>query len=189
MLINGQSNNCYLCNKKYKDKNIELLKTMIEFFPIIYATSYSINSNDRNFKSEYIISQLIMQCLEELKIDGIAYISKKISNSIVGYAQGTNLAIPIKYNGCYIYDNELSKYGELCKDICLTNSVNFAEFQKLAHSYVHVDKYSFVSTCYTDVGSSEIELAGRDIVYQDCTFSKFDNYLSSINHEISQIYR
>lgn len=189
MLINGQSNGCNLCEEKYREKNIELLKTMIEFFPLIYATSYSVNNSDRSFKSEYIISQLIMQCLEELKIDGIAYISKKVSNNVVGYAQCTNLAIPIKYKGCYTYENETSKYGELCKDIRLTNSVNFEEFKKIVHSSLYEDKYSFINTCYTDEYNSKIDLAGRKIIYQECLFSKFDNYLCSLDHSASEIYK
>jgi hypothetical protein len=189
MLINGQASGCNFCEKEYIEKNIELLKTMIEFFPIIYATSYSIINANRNFKSEYIISQLIIQCLEELKVDGIAYISKKVSNNLVGYAQCTNLAIPIKYKGCYTYENEISRYGELCKDIYLTNCVNFAEFQKLVHSSRHEEKYSFINTCYTDIGTSEIELAGRNVIYQECTFSRFDNYLFSLNHSVSEIYK
>lgn len=43
----------------------------------VYATSFSIKNKERKFKSEYIVSQLIMQCLSELLIDGIAYASKK----------------------------------------------------------------------------------------------------------------
>lgn len=83
---------------KKKDNNTKLLNLMIELMPLVYATSFSIKNTNRKFKSEYIISQLIMQCLNELKIDGIAYISKKVKNSILAFPQCINLAIPMKTN-------------------------------------------------------------------------------------------
>ncbi|MDS0528475.1 hypothetical protein NNC19_22555 [Clostridium sp. SHJSY1] len=186
MLINGLG--AYLSNDGSEKENFKLVETMIEIFPLIYATSYSINNSNRQFKSEYIISQLIMQCLQELEIDGVAYVSKKLERSIIGYMQCINLAIPIKYVGDYIYENSINKYGQIFKNIKLTNPINLAEYQKLVHFDIHVDKYSFINSCFSNGYTSQIRLAGKDIVYQECTFSKFDNYLCSQVHEISEIF-
>lgn len=188
MLINGQASNCLMCSDEYKIENINALKAMIEFFPIICATSYTIRNTDRQFKSEYIISQLVMQCLEELNINGIAYVSKKVSNGLIGYPQCVNLAIPIKFNGNLMMDTDISRYGELCSCITLTDSVNLSEYQKVAHSYVYNDKYSYINSCFTDGYFSLIELSGREIPYRDCTFSKFDNFLCSLEHKVSDIF-
>ncbi|AWZ48300.1 hypothetical protein C3495_05460 [Clostridiaceae bacterium 14S0207] len=108
---------------------MQILKIMIETFPLIAATSYSIQNNFRSFKSEYIISQLIMQCLEELKIEGIAYQSKKCE----GYELlNINLAIPMINKT----DNQQNLYGKICNEIRLTDPVNFSEFEKRARKDV-----------------------------------------------------
>lgn len=188
MLINGQASNSLLCPNEARFENISLLKAMIEFFPLICATSYTVRNTDRQFKSEYIISQLVMQCLEELNIDGIAYVSKQVSSGIIGYPQCVNLAIPIKANYDFKIDADIKKYGEVCKDITLTNPVNLSEYLKVMHSYVYVDKYSYINSCFTDGSFSLIELSGREIAYQDSIFSKFDDYLCSLNHKLSDVF-
>lgn len=49
-------------------------------------TSFQVKEMKRNFKSEYIISQLLMQVVNELDIDRIAYLSKKMVD-IYAYPQ------------------------------------------------------------------------------------------------------
>lgn len=188
MLINGQANICTKCEKDIKLRNLSLLRAMIEFFPLICATSYSVKNKNREFKSEYIVSQLVMQCLEELGVDGIAYISKKVSGNIIGYPQCVNLAIPIKSNGKLKMKSNVDKYGDLCRQILLTTPANFSEYQKISHSYVYSNETSYINCYFTDGFPSLIELSGRNIPYHECTFSKFDNYVYSLEHGLAEIF-
>lgn len=63
-----------------------------ELFPIVCATSFQVLEMNRSFRTEYMISQLLMQVVNELGINGVAYISKngrllcKSSNGKFGYA-------------------------------------------------------------------------------------------------------
>lgn len=61
----------------FNDEWLKDALSLIELFPLIIATSYKVRDNNRSFKSEYIISQLVMQCLPLLETEGVAYISKK----------------------------------------------------------------------------------------------------------------
>lgn len=86
--------------KKTKDK-------MIKLFPIVIA--YWVLEQGRSFKSEYIISQLIMHCLKNLKLMGwLIYLKDDFQ-----YPHGVNLAIPVRVK------NE--KFGEVCNNFSLTN--------------------------------------------------------------------
>lgn len=58
------------------EKNMVL--SSLEIFPLVIATSYHVSEMNRKFKSEYIISQIIMQVCNELNIDGVAYLSKRM---------------------------------------------------------------------------------------------------------------
>ena len=95
-LVNKQLKVTIEINEDKKDYNINLLESMLEIFPLVYATSFTIKNKERRFKSEYIVSQLIMQCLSDLNIHGIAYASKKVVDSILAFPQCINLAIPMK---------------------------------------------------------------------------------------------
>lgn len=188
-IINGQISSCRICSNENKTYNIQLLKALIEFFPLICATSYSISQKNRIFKSEYIISQLIMQCLKELNIDGIAYMSKKVKSMFEGYPHCVNLAIPMIGNTFTAFNNEQDKYSELCRYIKLTEPVNISEHMKIERPYLYTTKNkSFVNTCYSDGPFAKINFAGQQIFYSECYFSEFDNYLCGLNHNTVNIF-
>lgn len=101
----------------------ELQISMLKLLPIVFATSFSVNSKDREEKYEYIIPQLVMQSLSELNIDGVAYLSKQGKDDYQ-YPQGVNLAIPVLdiSNG--------NQYGEVCSKFVITEPKGFYEFKK-----------------------------------------------------------
>ncbi len=172
MLINGQTSWIKINNNQFTNQNITLLKALIGFFPLIIATSYSINNSNRAFKSEYIISQLIMQCLDDFGIDGIAYMSKKAKDGIGGFPQCVNLAIPMKYDG------NGQGYSNLFKEIQLTPPINLAEFKKLKNRIEHGIKESYINRCYETFGyNAQIDLGGVKHPYKHTEFSDFDNWL------------
>lgn len=156
---------------------------MMEIVPLVLATSYSIKEGNRKFSSEYIISQLIMQCLSELDIDGVAYVSKKVKNDYIAYPHCINLPIPIKYKGSFVFDKEIDKYGALCESIELIEPINFSEFLKIKNEYINSQSISYINKIYTKGFTSEIKLAGRNIEYNKSTFGDFDNYLVGLKNE------
>ncbi|MCC0634787.1 RES domain-containing protein [Clostridioides sp. ES-S-0001-02] len=189
MLINGHATQVISCDSNKKINNLNMLKTMIEIFPLICATSFRVKNIYREFKSEYIISQLVMQCIEELDIDGIAYTSKKVSHSLLSYPQCVNLALPIKCGSKLEINSESDEYGEICKEIHLTQPVNLSEYLKIDRPNMFIKELSYLNCCFNDGFTSNIELANRNISYQDTIFSRFDNYIYSLEHKCAEIFK
>lgn len=189
MLINGHAAQVISCNSNKKTNNLNMLKTMIEIFPLICSTSFRVKNIHREFKSEYIISQLVMQCIEELDIDGIAYTSKKASDSFISYPQCVNLALPIKCGSKLEINSESDEYGEICNQIYLTQPVNLSEYLKIDRPNMFIKEQSYLNCCFNDDFTSNIELANINISYQDTIFSKFDNYIYSLEHKYAEILK
>lgn len=129
-----------------------------------------------------------MQCLGELEIDGIAYTSKKVNNTSIGYPQCVNLAIPMKSGEKLEIDSESDKYGDICKSVYLSNPLNLSEYLKVNRPDLFTEKRSYLNLCFNDGFSSNIELANKYIPYQDTIFSKFDDYLCSLEHKRADIF-
>ena len=189
-LINNQARNSMRFNGDKKDCNIKLLEYMIEVIPLVYATSFSIKNKERKFKSEYIVSQLIMQCLSELKIDGIAYASKKVKNSVIAFPQCINLAIPMKINKKFKFKSERDNYADICENISLTEPVNLSEFIKMGRNNKFLNRRSYINTCFSSDNSLEasIILSGKYIDYKWTEFANFDNYIFDLKHEKADIF-
>lgn len=175
----NQIHSPYWNSLKEYEKNLYLGR--IEFWPLICATSFTVNEENRKFKSEYIISQLIMQCLSDLKIDGIAYLSKKARQGIIAYPQCVNIAIPmINKNGYINKEDIFSEVAQKCK---LTKPVNLAEYMMLKNDNKVFNK-SYINYFYPEGNqNAAIEFAGNIIDYQKCVFSDFDNYLVNLHHD------
>ncbi|WP_431800030.1 hypothetical protein [Halobacillus andaensis] len=153
------------------------LNSLIEFFPLVIATSFSVSEENRNFKSEYIVSQLIMQSLTELEIDGVAYISKRVQHhderiqmGMENFPSCVNLAIPMKREV-----NEL--YSDFAKDIQLTKPINYKEFLN-SKPTLNGDKVSFANL-FED---SSVIYNGKQVNFTSLPFSQLDNYLVNLEH-------
>ena len=107
--------------KTYDDRSAKIIIDSISLFPLVAAVSIKCKDNNRNFKSEYVIPQLLMYCLKG-DVIGIAYHSNEISTDNHMYA--TNIAIPI-----INYDKN-DKYGKIKNDIFVTEPLNFDYFDK-----------------------------------------------------------
>ncbi|SME38928.1 hypothetical protein BACERE00185_04528 [Bacillus mobilis] len=147
------------------------MKSLIELFPLIIATSFKVKESSRSFKSEYIISQLVMQCLSDLDVEGVAYTSKRIDSDSQHDSTCVNLAIPMK--------NDCDKYSEFARELPLTNSINFAEYKKMTIQPVAVEQ----KTAFCNSFEQMISYLGGIIYYNQLEFSKFDDYLYSQPHE------
>nr|WP_295762520.1 RES domain-containing protein [uncultured Intestinibacter sp.] len=193
-LVNKQLKVTIEINEDKKDYNINLLESMLEIFPLVYATSFTIKNKERRFKSEYIVSQLIMQCLSDLNIHGIAYASKKVVDSILAFPQCINLAIPMKINKKFKIQNESDNYADMCQNILLTNPVNFSEFIKMGgNNKTHTIGNWTPTFSYRLFGNgyfpeSKIYLSGKEIYYKDTEFANFDNYIFALKHDKADIF-
>lgn len=151
-----------------------------KIWPLVCATSFSILEKNRSFKSEYIISQLLMQCLKDFGIDAIAYNSKKM-NDLYAYPQCVNLAIPAISKGNDLY-SDISNYIEL------TESVSFGKFSELKDP--KITSQSYVNEIYGEIDEltkqklyqDKVDLMGEKISYFESQFGKFDGYLVSQKH-------
>ncbi|MFD4928405.1 hypothetical protein ACFWMS_05645 [Peribacillus butanolivorans] len=151
--------------------------SLIEFFPLVIATSFSVSEDKRQFKSEYIISQLIMQSLASFGIDGVAYVSKKIEHNNPSIQTGNenfpscvNLAIPMKN------DNK-EDYSTFAIDIRLTEPINFKEYLD-STPYPCGNKISYANL----FEYSTVTHNGKEVNYTSLPYSRLDNYLVNLDH-------
>lgn len=187
-LISNQASNSMRFNGDKRYNNIKLLEYMIELMPLVYATSFSIKNKERKFKSEYIVSQLIMQCLSELNIDGIAYASKKVKDSITAFPQCINLAIPMKTNKEFNFNKERDNYADICEEILLTDPVNLSEFLKVDRDNNYKIDRSYINECFNGTLEDKIILGGKHVDYNFTEFANFDNYIFSLKHEKADVF-
>lgn len=152
------------------DKDIYFLEEMLEIFPLVYATSYNILEQNRSFKSEYIVSHLIMQCMKELRIDAVAYFSKKISDE-TAYPYAINIAIPVEKD--FKKDNS---YWLKADRVFLSEPISYSDFIKNLNCDINVDMLSgFFYNNYIDV-------LGNPVDFDTLKFSFFDKYLTRSEH-------
>lgn len=164
-------------NEDYRIDLDELVADLLLIWPLVCATSFRVEERNRNFKSEYIISQLVMMSLKELGMDGVAYVSKQVTSDIIAMPNSINLAIPaLECNG---------DYSNLCNEIELSESVNYGEFLRLSASDSYSSKRSFINR--SNDYYNQIKLANKSVQYHLSDFCRFDNYLVSFHHEIVKI--
>lgn len=148
---------------------------MRRLFPLVLASTVSVESTETNQgedshnKLEYTITNLIMQCLQELHIDGVAYITTKNSTEFQ-FPHGINLALPV-------FDTPVSTYGKICAKFELTSPELF-DHENVDHrtmsnlktrSYINSVKW----TEFTDFADS-CKGQGR-CSYNDTPFSIIDD--------------
>lgn len=141
-----------------------LLKLMI----LTLATSYRVNESNRTFKSEYIISQMIMLACKNKGLDGITYYSKRVDDEAFASTAAINLVLFAKYNG----EEKLSE--ALCNHLEIDDSFNFSMFKQLL-PYQCCKEYDLriLSSPYiNNIGSFK-----RQIPYKETQFFEFDKYL------------
>lgn len=163
-------------DKLANEYTIEALKIWI----LSYASSFKIDADNRSFKEEYIIPQLIMLASKDLKLDGVSYYSKQVEDDRFAYMLSVNLALFARYNG-------EKRFSEICRDIEISPSYNYAMFNQLGHSEKYksngVDLHIRNSRYPKMIGGF-----GRQNEYQFTKFYDFDRYLfSHIEPEIKKI--
>ncbi|OUQ07022.1 hypothetical protein B5E92_10000 [Erysipelatoclostridium sp. An15] len=146
-----------------------ILKDLFKLLLVSMVTSYCISEEPRYFKSEYIISQLFTLACKSNEIDGIAYISKRVSSNAFGHDICMNLALFIPYE----HGKEYSAITE--NEMIIGIPVNFAFFDKLYSSITGsiIDRLPFERSPYIkNIGNFEYQ-----VPYKKTKFYDFDKYL------------
>ena len=170
--INGSS------SLEIDEKEYKAVINFLEFFPLIIATSFDILEDDREFKSEYIISQLVMQSAKELGVDGVAYISKREEDRSA-YPIAVNLAILMPQNFDQNSKGEL--YWDRISEIQLTEPIKLSDFcnHGASESPLSGTCRSYVNECFAKDGAYEINIKNKKCNYYDSFFSRCDEYLAN----------
>lgn len=154
----------------YSDEDISFMEELLEIFPLVYATSYNILEQNRSFKSEYIVSHLIMQCMRELGIDAVAYLSKKISDKFA-YPYAINIAIPVEKDF-----KKNNSYWMKADRVFLSEPISYGEFIENLDGDINIDMLSGFDH------SNYIDVLGNPVNFDTLKFSYFDNHLVKAKH-------
>lgn len=155
-------------------KDVKALEEFVEIFPLVMATSFTVAEKDRKFKSEYMVSQLVMQVVKRCGIDGVAYLSKRVRDSLA-YPCAVNLAILMPMD---MKNNE--KYWKRSGEIELTQPVKFSRFldeKKSKEKLMRDQCKAYVNKIYFDHVQAKIDMFGDMVPYIETKFAKFDEYL------------
>lgn len=190
-LINGATKGGYVNENQYK-----VITSFIEIFPLVCATSFQVLEENRKFKSEYIISQLVMQVSNDLEIDGVAYLSKKMED-FYAYPQLVNLAIIMPCKNFVQYeDNPLDVYWDRSDEIELTDTFKILDIDLesnyridlndnihcLDEKFMKKEEYlSYVNEIYKDNYHNKVEVNEKEEKYTETIFSEFDEFLLDQN--------
>lgn len=147
---------------------------LMKIYLLEIATSVHIKQRNRQFNSEYIISQNIMRACKRLKVDGIIFYTTRASDNLMSSVCGYNIALYIDYqedtNSSSIFDSS-TKHGD---------SVNYAMFKNLLPS-ANLVKYDLA--IYNTGDIPNIGSMKNQISYIETQFHLFDNYVFSHWHE------
>lgn len=156
------------------DEDVKKVEEFIEIFPLVMATSFTVAEKDRKFKSEYMVSQLVMQVVKRCEIDGVAYLSKRVRDSFA-YPCAVNLAILMPMD---MKNNE--KYWKRSGEIELTQPVKFSRFldeKKSKEKLIRDQCKAYVNKIYFEHVQAKIDMFGDMVPYIETKFAKFDECL------------
>ena len=170
-------------------KRKELHNAMIRVFPLVIATMFTVQTsgkererNGEEFKAEYLLSQILMNAIQKVGIDGVAYLSRQGKNDFQ-YPQMVCLAILVTDT------NEKDEYGRLIHDYVMTKPVLIHSFEKndqqknyQKKSYINENYPPYQKSLQIENYTSKVECDGQTMFYQDTTFSKMDDYLVNQIH-------
>lgn len=155
------------CLKEQTDKEM-----MFKSYLLSQITSYCIGEENRNFKSEYVISQLITLACKLNSIDGISYISKRVSTNEFGHSICMNLALLIPYEQGVKYSSIMDS------EMKIGSPINYASFDKLKRAPLNLS----IELLPYELKHSPICIGDfeNQIPYRETDFYDYDRYLRQI---------
>lgn len=145
---------------------IENVHCWLKLLILKIATSFRVEENNRNFRSEYIIAQQIMIACEQLNVDGVAYQSTQVETDDFA-SVAVNVVLFAKYNG-------EQYYSEICNHLKIDDSFNYSVFKQLGYPQRCSD-YQLKSIHNGWINN--IGTYSRQFDYSDTEFCKFDKFL------------
>ena len=154
-------------------KTMKLVSTLLKIWVVACATSFRVKNPKGAFHSEYIVSHLIMQCLRELEIDGVAYLSKRIEPNEEEYAWPVmvNIAIPV-FSG--VTDK---KFAPICSKIKITDPINFQEFQGIGKYYLDEKFKCYITKTTNEKKPPKVFYLKKLREYRKTYFNLLDDFL------------
>lgn len=150
----------------------DLGKKMRLLFPLVIATSIAADNADKcAYVSEYTISHLIMRCLKELYIDGVAYFSTKLQSNH-SFPSGVNLAIPV------FSESTNDGYGETCHCFDTTEPI-YIDLDKPEQTSLFSEKHSYINQVFSKEYNQVLELPE---IEKNFPFPLLDDHLASATY-------
>lgn len=138
----------------------------IKLLMLAIATSYIIKEEGRSFKSEYIVSQAIMVACKKLKYDGVAYLSKRVSDELFSFC-AINIALFVHYK-----NNK--KYSDILNHMKIDDAFNYALYKQLLPS----QRYKEYELRSVHIGTPvTIGNYNSYFPYKETEFYEFDRFL------------
>lgn len=128
-ILNLTLNSCDLEHLLTLSDDKTIFQEGLKLWLLSLSSSFVVKQINRFFKTEYVISQLIMLAANELNLDGVSYYSKRVKDDRLASINTVNLALFAKYNG-------EEKFSKICRDITLTQ----ADLALTMKVYNHVDE-------------------------------------------------
>ncbi len=145
------------------------IKNAVLVYPLIIATSFTVKEKDRDFKTEYLISQMIMSSLIKKGYDGVAYISKKSKDNWKYFPANLVIAlIARKNNKEEFLSSKLSECNH-CKP------VNYSEYLMIGNQDIC---YPYILNGSTK--NCKYPFASHPMDYLNSSFERFDRYLNAM---------
>lgn len=168
-LINGIYNGC---SNNNHERPKSLQTSMLKIFPLVIATSFSVNIEEQ-IKHHYLISQSLMRVANQGGIDGIAYFSMKGDNEFQ-FPQGVNLAIPATDI------SSSTPYSEKCKGFEISKPVLYCE-QKGNRAKSYINQVNPKCTYFgIESFTSKLKVDGKMQFYGETCYGQFDDFLTSL---------
>ena len=151
-----------------KDITIGFIKRIM----LSICSFFRVKEQNRQFKSEYIIPQLIMMACKKCGLDGIAYISSKISNPGLFGVCAINVALYSKYpNNIFCADTNKSALEEHVK---IGDAFNYSMYNQIKKNNQIINSSLWIDRCKW---INNIEIRGQQFSYRETKFYEFDRFL------------
>lgn len=169
-LINGAYNPRIDFGDEIKQK---MQLSMLKIFPIVIATSFSVEEDDQDIKYHYLLSQALMKAVSKIGIDGIAYFSMRGDNEFQ-FPQGVNLVV---------LADDISKnrqYSIRCEGFEVSQPKCYCERKKtMVKSYIN-EIFQKTDINGMESFTGRLNVDGEIKYYGETTYAEFDNYLTSL---------
>ena len=164
----------YLFDRDDKGNRIladDITAGLIKRVMLTLCSSFRVKEQGRHFKSEYIIPQIIMLACQKKGLDGVAYISTRVSNSGIYGACAINVALYAKYpNNTFRVKCEKSVIDD---HIEIDDAFNYAMFKQFFEKEP-LQQVLWIERCGW---TKDIEIHGRRFPYGETVFFGFDKFL------------